>query len=125
MSGSIDQTGFSRGRNRVSLFSQRGPQAAAGRITDSHVLDRFRRMNAALLEIAHRLPAKMQLGTVELSRGAHHRIHAIAAVQQGESFRECRLIKQFDKADNITAAAASVAVEQALVVVQQKARFVI
>ena len=125
MSGSIDQAGVPCGRNRISLFRQRGSQTAAGRITDPHVLDHFRRMNATLFEIADRFLVTMQLDTIELSGGEHCRSHAIAAVQQSQSLRECRLMIQFGEANDITTAAASVTVEQALVVVQQKARFVI
>ena len=46
---------------RVARCSQPGPQATAGRITDSHVLDHFRRVNAALVEIGNRLAVAVQL----------------------------------------------------------------
>src|SRR5829696_1985327 len=67
----------------------------------------------------------MQLDAIELSRREHCRSHAIAAVQQSQSLWECRLMIQFGEANNIATATASVTVEQALVVIQQKAWFVI
>ena len=49
------QTGLTQSRQRVTQLRQPTSQATAGRVTDPHVLDHFRRADSALVQIGNRL----------------------------------------------------------------------
>ena len=50
------QAGLTQSRERVAQLHQPGSQATtAGCVADAHVLDQFRRADAALLQIVNRL----------------------------------------------------------------------
>ncbi len=50
-----DQTGLTQSRERIAQLRQPTSQATAGRVTDPHVLDQFRRADSALVQIGNRL----------------------------------------------------------------------
>jgi hypothetical protein len=50
-----DETGLTQSRERVAQLRQPTSQTTAGRVTDPHVLDQFRGMDSALVQIGNRL----------------------------------------------------------------------
>jgi len=50
---------------RITQLCQPTPQAAAGRVANPHVLDEFRRADAALMQIADCLAVAVQLHVIE------------------------------------------------------------
>src|SRR5215471_10111919 len=50
------QTGLTQQLQRIAQLDQRTSQAAAGRVTNPHMLDHFRRADSALVQVGNRLP---------------------------------------------------------------------
>jgi hypothetical protein len=50
----VHQAGLPQRRGRITQLGQPSPQAAAGGVTDSHVLDDLRGAKAAILQIRNR-----------------------------------------------------------------------
>jgi hypothetical protein len=53
-SGGRDQSGLAQNWDCVAQLQQATAQATAGRVTDAHVLDEFRRVESALVQIGNR-----------------------------------------------------------------------
>src|SRR5450631_3549147 len=65
IAGGVDQAGLAQGRERITQLHEPAPQATARRVTNAHVLDRFRRAESALLQIGNRLAVAVQVHVVE------------------------------------------------------------
>jgi hypothetical protein len=67
----------------------------------------------------------VQLKAIKLDGGVEQRRYTAPLSQQRQGLRESHLVVQFNEANHVTAAATAIAVEQALVGIDQKAWLVI
>ena len=93
------------------------PQVSAGSITDAHLLDQGGIVQTALPQIADRFRMAVELELIEGGRllqqpgnGSGCRV----PVGEAPPFGERQIEEELDKADQVAAAAAAVAVEQIL-----------
>jgi hypothetical protein len=66
----------------VAQFHQPTAQARAGRVTDSHVIDDFRRAEAALMEIGNRRAVTVWLQAIEVCGILQYRREATPLAEQ-------------------------------------------
>jgi hypothetical protein len=67
----------------------------------------------------------VQLKAIKLDGGVEQRRYTTPLSQQHQSLRKSHLVVQLDEANHVTATAAAIAVEQALVGIDQKAGLVV
>jgi hypothetical protein len=115
VASAIDKTGLLQHRERIAQLREPASQTATGRVTDSHVLDHLGRMDTALLQIDDRLVIALQLNAVKINDRIQQRHQPARLPQQRQGLREVHVVIEFGEANHITAAAAAIAIEQALV----------
>jgi hypothetical protein len=107
-----------RNRERITQLREPASQAAAGRVTDPHVLDHLGRVDSALIQIDHRLVIAVELNAIEISDYVQQRHQAAPLPQQHHGLREVHLVIEFGETNHIATTAAAVTVEQAFIRIQ-------
>jgi hypothetical protein len=122
----VDETGALRRFQGVALIGEMAPQISARGIADSEFVDQGGIAHAALFEIAGRFRAIPQLPLVESGSLLHHvgglSRKGLLSFDVSDALAEGEVLGQFDKANQISALAAAVAVEQILAGVDIKRR---
>ena len=93
------------------------PQVSAGSIADTQGLDEGGIAQSTLLEILHRFRMTVELKPVKCSGLLQHCADPGSGelpLEEGETLAEREMLREFDKTNQVTAAAAAVAVEQIL-----------
>src|SRR5260370_36015970 len=118
---SSDQAGLTQCRQTVAQLRQPTPQASAGGITDSHVLDQLQGADSALVQIGHRLTVAVELNAVEMCRFLQQSLGTAPLAHQLQGLREPHLVVEFGEADYITTPATALAIEKGFYLVHQEA----
>src|SRR5260370_28908081 len=125
VAGLIDETCLPQNGERIAQLSEPATQAAARGVTDSHVLDHLGRTQSALAQIGQRFVMAVQLNAIKIDGGAEQRRYTAPLSQQRQGLRKVDLVVKFDEANHITTTAAAIAVEQALLGIDQETGFVV
>ena len=112
-----DQAAVEQQIERIAQGGEMPPQVSAGSITDAHLLDQGGIMQTALLQIADRFRMAVELELIEGGRFLQQPGDGSGReflLEKRDRLAERQIEEELDKADQVAAAAAAVAVEQIL-----------
>jgi hypothetical protein len=116
---SVDEPESAQYREGMTLRGERAAQRPAGCIADVEIADQHRIMQSAGVEIAECFGVVFELLLIENSSLFEHSGRAIGRsgllIQAGEALTERQMAGQLDKANQIAALSATVAIENILV----------
>jgi hypothetical protein len=120
VAGGIDEARLPLERDGITQLRQPVVQTACSSVTEAHMFDHGRRMDAALLQISQRLVIALPLQPVEILSGPKQRGDTAPLTQQRQGFSERHLVVKLNETNHVAAAAATVTIEQVLVGIYQE-----